>query len=78
VAPAEAARATLRTAGRAMVYTSAVLIVGFAVTLTSNFPGTVRFGLLAIIILSAALVTDLLLTPACMILFKPWNKKNHA
>ncbi len=76
--PAEAARATLRTAGRAMVYTSAVLIVGFAVTLTSNFPGTVRFGLLAIIILSAALVTDLLLTPACMILFKPWNKKNHA
>ena len=72
--PAEAVRATLRTAGRAMAYTSAVLIVGFAVTLTSNFPGTVRFGLLAIIILSAALVTDLLLTPACMIVFRPWGK----
>ncbi len=72
--PAEAVRATLRTEGRAMVYTSAVLIVGFSVTLTSNFPGTVRFGLLAIIILSAALLTDLLLTPACMMVFRPWGK----
>ena len=73
--PAQAVRATLRTAGRAMVFTSAVLVAGFSVTLISNFPGTVRFGLLAIVILSSALVTDLLLTPACMILFKPWSKR---
>ena len=73
--PVESIRATLRTAGRAMVFTSAVLIAGFSVTLTSNFPGTVRFGLLAIVILATALLTDLLLTPACMMILRPWNRK---
>ena len=42
----------------------------------SNFPGTVRFGLLAIVILSSALVTDLLLTPALMVIFRPWSKRS--
>ena len=68
--PVEAARRTLATAGRAMVFTSALLVGGFAVTLTSSFPGTVRFGTLGIIILSTALLTDLLVTPACAVLFK--------
>ena len=67
--PLEAARRTLATAGRAMVFTSVLLVGGFAVTLSSSFPGTVRFGTLGIIILSTALLTDLLVTPACAVLF---------
>jgi len=68
--PLEAARRTLGTAGRAMVFTSVLLVGGFTVTLLSSFPGTVRFGTLGIIILSTALVTDLVVTPACAVLFR--------
>jgi predicted RND superfamily exporter protein len=73
---AGAVRATLRTAGRAMVFTSALLIGGFSVTLISNFPGTVRFGQLGMVILATALVTDLLVTPACCLLFRPFEQKS--
>ena len=75
--PAEAARRTLATAGRAMAITSVLLVGGFSVTLTSGFPGTVRFGTLGIIILSTALVTDLLVTPACTMLFRPWSNRSQ-
>jgi predicted RND superfamily exporter protein len=74
-APGEAVRNTLRTAGRAMVFTSLVLITGFSVTLTSNFPGSAHFGELGGVILATALVTDLLVTPACLLVFKPWGSR---
>ncbi len=71
--PAEAVRRTLATAGKAMAFTSVLLVSGFTVTLLSSFPGTVRFGTLGIIILSTALLTDVLVTPACAMVFKPWG-----
>jgi predicted RND superfamily exporter protein len=67
--PAEATRVTLLTTGRAMTVTSLVLVLGFAVVLVSNFPNTQRFGLLGCVILAAAWITDMLVTPACMLVF---------
>jgi predicted RND superfamily exporter protein len=60
---------TLKSAGSAMVITSLVLMVGFAVVLASNFPATRRFGIAGLVILGAAILTDLFVTPACMQLF---------
>jgi uncharacterized protein len=71
----EAVRATLRTAGRAMVFTSLVLVSGFSVTVLSNFPGTANFGELGAVILLTALFTDLLVTPSCMLVFRPWGAR---
>lgn len=65
--PEDACRRTLSTTGRSMVFTSLLLIVGFSVTLSSGFPGTVRFGTLGIVILLSALIADLFLTPACLL-----------
>jgi predicted RND superfamily exporter protein len=73
--PAEAVQVAIRTAGRAMVFTSLVLVTGFAATLTSNFPGSAHFGMVNIVILSTALLTDLTLTPACLMVFRPWARR---
>jgi predicted RND superfamily exporter protein len=73
--PEDAVRSTLRTAGRAMVFTSLVLITGFSVTLTSNFTGSAHFGELGGVILATALVTDLLVTPSCLLVFRPWGSR---
>lgn len=70
----EAVTATLRSAGRAMVLTSVILMIGFSVILVSNFPGTQRFGVLGVLIIGMALVTDLTVTPACMLVFRPWAR----
>jgi predicted RND superfamily exporter protein len=77
-APDEAIRRTMTTAGRAMVYTSVVLIAGLQVTLASNFTSTARFGKVSMVILAAALLTDLLVTPACLLVFKPWLRGRAA
>jgi predicted RND superfamily exporter protein len=71
-APDDAIRTTMTTAGRAMVFTSVVLICGLMVSLGSNFNSTAAFGRVAIVILASALLTDLLVTPACLLVFKPW------
>jgi predicted RND superfamily exporter protein len=72
----EAVRTTLRSAGRAMLITSVILMIGFGVVLVSNFPGTQRFGILGVVIIGAAITTDLLITPACMLIFRPWAPKD--
>jgi predicted RND superfamily exporter protein len=73
--PEQAVRTTMGTAGRAMVFTSLVLVTGFSVTLGSNFRGTANFGLVGMVILSTALVTDLLVTPACLLVLRPWSRR---
>lgn len=72
---ADAVRGTMRTAGRAMVFTSLVLVGGFSVTLFSNFRGTANFGLVGMVILATALITDLFVTPACLLVFRPWHAR---
>lgn len=64
---------TTRTAGRAMMMTTMILVLGFLTLLVSQFPATQRFGILGCVILSTALVADLLVTPACMLVFRPWS-----
>ena len=55
--------------GTAMFYTSAIIMVGFSVLLFSNFFPTIYFGLLTMIAMFMAIVADLLLLPALILLF---------
>ena len=62
----EALRDTTIDIGRALVFTSLVLCAGFGVMLTSDFVGTVHFGLLCTITVAVALITDLLVLPVLL------------
>jgi predicted RND superfamily exporter protein len=70
---------TFRQAGRAVVTTTIILSAQFMILVTSQFQPTTHFGLLTSIGLCTALVFDLLLLPAILIIithFKIHNKKN--
>ena len=62
----EAVRATLNTAGRAMLTTSVVLAVGFFIFMFASMNNLFYFGLLAGTAVILALAADLLLAPALM------------
>lgn len=62
----EAVQRTLATAGRPVVITTLMLLVGFVTILGSGFRGTHTFGLLVDVSLLAALVSALLLLPALL------------
>jgi predicted RND superfamily exporter protein len=64
---------TLRTAGRAIVLTTFIMIAGFLVLVVSNFKATQNFGLLASITLAAALVGSLVFLPCALNVLKPWR-----
>jgi len=59
-----------------MFYYSLATIVGFLVLVTSNFIPTLIFGLLTVIVLVVAIVSDLLFSPLLVVLFKPFGTKN--
>jgi uncharacterized protein len=59
----------MRSAGRAMVVTTMILAGGFLVDLISEFVALKQFGYLASFTLLMALLGDLLILPACLILF---------
>ena len=61
-----AVRHTLRTAGRPVVITTMVLLVGFVTILGSGFRGTFVFGLLVDLSLAFALLSALVLLPALL------------
>jgi hypothetical protein len=67
----EAIRRTLATTGRAMFLTSALLVAGFSILFASNFLGIVHVALLNCVILIAALLGDLLLLPALLLVLRP-------
>jgi uncharacterized protein len=58
-----------------MFYYSLATIVGFLVLVTSNFIPTLIFGLLTVIVLLVAIVSDLLFSPLLVVLFKPFGLK---
>jgi len=64
---------TLRSAGRAIVLTTLIMIAGFLVLVVSEFRATQDFGLLASMTLAAALVGALFFLPAALNLFRPWK-----
>jgi len=62
----EAVQRTLSTAGRPVVITTLVLLVGFVTILGSGFKGTFTFGLLVNLSLLGALISALVLLPALL------------
>jgi predicted RND superfamily exporter protein len=69
----EALRASLLDVGRAVVITSVALVAGFLVLLGSVFDSQATQGLLLATTIVAALVADLLLTPALVLTFEPFG-----
>lgn len=64
--PDEAARNMLATAGRPVVTTTVLLLVGFATILGSEFAGTFSFGMLVLSSLVGSFVAALLFLPALL------------
>lgn len=60
-----------------MFYYSLATIVGFLVMVTSNFIPTLIFGLLTVIVLLTAIVSDLLFSPYLVVLFKPFGTQKR-
>ena len=55
--------------GTAMFYTSTIIMVGFSVLVLSNFIPTIYFGLLTMLAMFMAILSDLLLLPVLLLLF---------
>ena len=66
VGPDESVQRTLATAGRPVVITTLILLVGFGTILGSGFRGTHTFGLLVDLSLLGALLSALVLLPAML------------
>ena len=62
--------------GKAMYYTSSIIIIGFSILSLSNFIPTIYFGLLTGLAMLAALIASLTLLPALLMIFKPLGKEN--
>ncbi len=74
----DAVRDVLSTVGPALVVTSMVLIAGFAVLSLSAFVPNGELGLLTAITIALALVLDILLLPALLILGDRWHQRRKA
>ena len=61
--------------GKAMYYTSSIIVIGFSILSLSNFIPTIYFGLLTGMAMLAALIASLTLLPALLIIFKPLGKE---
>ncbi len=60
----------------AMFYTTLVITAGFSILVFSNFIPTIYFGLLTGLAMVMALVSNLCLLPAMILIFKPFGKEN--
>jgi hypothetical protein len=67
--------ATLRHAGRPVIFTTMMLAMGFALLIPSQFNGLRDFGRLSAVCIGLALFADLLTLPAMLMLTKRWHKK---
>ncbi len=70
----EALRLTMLSTGRAIIFTSVLLVGGFVIMTTTRFVGIMQMGVLGAITLYAALLGALLLLPVCLLLFRPWGR----
>ena len=71
---AEAVRRTMLSTGRAIIFTSVLLVFGFLTMMTTHFVGIFQMGVLGSVTLFAALLGDLLILPVCLIVFRPWSR----
>lgn len=67
----EAIRRAMKTSGRAIVTTSIILLFGFWTLLFGSFKPTTYFGFLSGVTMLTALIGDLLVLPAVLVLFRP-------
>jgi predicted RND superfamily exporter protein len=65
---------THKSIGTAMFYTSFIIIIGFSVLILSNFVPTIYFGILTLIAMFMAILSDLLLLPILLLLLKPFKE----
>lgn len=65
---------TNRSIGNAMYYTSLTVIIGFSILILSNLIPTIYFGLLTMLVMAAALISNLILLPKLLLLIKPLGK----
>jgi uncharacterized protein len=76
---ADTVRRTIHDTGLSIIYTSLILIAGFAVFMLSQFDGTKSLGYLTSITLFLAMVTNLTLLPALLLwMDSVIEKKNNA
>lgn len=59
--------------GKAMYYTSVIIVLGFAILVLSNFRPSIYFGLLTGAAMLATLLGNLLLLPKLILLFRPFG-----
>lgn len=71
--PEKAVRQTLFVVGPVLVLTTMVLVLGLAVTVFSAVPPTQLFGRLAMTMLAAALIADLLFLPAIILTLRKFK-----
>jgi hypothetical protein len=64
--------------GRAMYYTSVIIIAGFSILTLSNFVPTIYFGLLTGVAMLAALLGALALLPKLILMVKPFGPEGDA
>lgn len=63
-----AVKRTLNEVGRAMLMTTAIVVLGFSVDVTASMSNVVAFGLMISLVVLLALTADLLVSPSMMIL----------
>ncbi|MDH4316883.1 MAG: MMPL family transporter, partial [Desulfobulbaceae bacterium] len=64
--------------GRAMIYTSVTIVIGFSILVLSNFIPSVYFGLFTGFAMIMALLAALTLLPYLIVLWKPFGQENTA
>lgn len=68
---------SIKETGTAMIYTSVILFFGFVIFVFSDFGGTVALGLLTSVTLIVAMLTNLVLLPAMLLLFDTGKKQRR-
>ncbi|MDR3088835.1 MAG: MMPL family transporter [Desulfobulbaceae bacterium] len=71
----DALRETLLTVGRPMLFTTIIMLGGFAALLFSNVTGVMKFGGLACFAFLWALLADYFLVPAFLLTFRPLKRR---
>ncbi len=74
----EACRVAHASIGRAILYAALTVIAGFFVLVLSKFTPTIYFGLLVGIAMVAGILADLILLPALLLTFKPFQAEAGA
>jgi len=67
----EAIALTMQQTGRPIILTSLILAAGFAALLLGSFHPTIWFGLISAFVLLVALVADLVMLPAALVVLRP-------